>query len=325
MKTRKIAGRGVGMAAAVLLAVSLCAPESRAGFGVPEMMRFLEEHGLTVSSNGAVDGAILGLLQSVDPAGRICSPEEYRRMQEDGRGSETAVSSAGAVADFESWPEGVSYLKIRGLTVGGGKEILGHLRALAGSSGVILDFRGTDGADLESLVALASPFHEAGVPLFRVESLSGDVLETRSAAAETPLSFPLMALVDRDTRCAAEALAALWSGREGMMLLEETTRGDTRIRELLPLPDGRYVCVATKRIVPCSGAGEAKGIRPDVEVVVSNGGPTPLIHVPGAGRPLSDKSREDRDLMMRVDGDPALRRCTDILLALRALQDHGRR
>lgn len=289
------------------------------------MMRFLEERGLVVSSNGAVDGAILGLLQSVDPSGRICTEEEARKIQSDWNGNGMAASNTGVVADFEAWPEGVSYLRIKGLTAGGGKEILGHLRALSGGSGVILDLRGTDGADLDSVVALSSPFYEAGVPLFRVESLSGAALETRVAVEEAPLGCPLMALVDRDTRCAAELLAAVWSGRDGVMLVGQSTRGDTRLRELLPLPDGRYVCVATKQVVPCSATGESGGVRPDVEVDVVNGGPTPLVHVPGAGRPLSEKSREDRDLMMRVDGDPALRRCTDILLALRALQDHGRR
>lgn len=331
MKTRRTwrtpegSGRRSSLMVLALCAAWSCAPCARAAFGIPEMMRLMEERGLIVSSNSAADGALLGLIRSVDPSGRICQPDEARMCQSEWSGESGAASSNGVVSDFEAWPEGVSYLKITGLTAGGGKEILGHLRSLAGGSGVILDLRGSAGADLESVVALASPFYQAGVPLFRVESLSGAVLETRVAASEEPLACPLMALVDGETRCAPEILAALWSGREGVMLLGEPTRGDTRLRELLPLPDGRSVCLATRRLVPCSGADEFRGVRPDVEVIAGNGRATPLVHVPGHGRPLSEKSVQDRSLMMRVDGDPALRRGVDILLALRASQDHGQR
>lgn len=312
-------GRGASLLQAALLSGLLTVPCVCEAYGVPEMMRLMEERGLMISSNSASDGAILGLIRSVDPAGRICLPEEAGKLQ-----SEWSVES-GVVSDFEAWPEGVSYLKITGLTAGGGKEVLGHLRALAGGSGVIVDLRGSAGSDLESVVALASPFYQAGVPLFRVESLSGALLETRVAEADEPLACPLMALVDGETCCASEILAALWSGREGVMLLGEGTRGDTRLRELLSMPDGRSAYMATRRLVPCSSRDGFRGVRPDIEVGMGQGDGTPLVHVPGHGRPLSEKSVQDRSLMMRVDGDPVLRRGVDILLALRALQDHGQR
>ncbi len=307
-------------AASILLAGAVPGSDAVAGFGLDEMARFLEDRGVVVSSSNAVDGAVSGLLHAIDPEGRICTREEADLLLAEWNGSST---NAGAVADFESWPEGVSYLKIRGLVTGGGREIMGHLRALSGGAGVVLDFRGADGMDLESAVLLASPFHEAGASLFRVETAAGMALEERLAGEEAPYGCPVIALIDSDTRNAAELLVALWTGRPGVMLLGEPTRGDLRIREVLPLPDGRSLCLATRRVVLRGGAGT--GVRPDVLVEAGNGGATPLVYIPGSGRPLSEKSKQDRSLMMRVDGDPALRRGVDILLALQALQDHGKR
>ena len=200
---------------------------------------------------------------------------------------------------------------------------MGHLRTLSKRAGVIMDLRGTDGADLDAVVALASPFYCSGDVLFRVETRAGAPVETRVAGEGTALKTPLLVLIDHDTRCAAETLVALWNGKPGVMLIGESTRGDTGVRDLLPLPDGRFLYMATKRLVPVATAYGAKGVCPDVAVDTKGGSVTPLVHAPGHGRPLSAKSLEDRDLMMRVDSDPVLRRGTDILLALRAIDNHG--
>lgn len=312
----------------LMLAALVVAPCARAALSVEEMVRFLEDRGLPGVSTSAVEGAIAGLVRSVDPEARICTPEEAEviRAQWFGveQGGGTNREASGSVGMFESWPEGLSYLKIRGLYHGGGLEIMGHLRTLSEGAGVIMDLRGTDGTDLDAVVALASPFYCPGDALFRVENLAGAPLESHAAKEGSPVTTPLMVLIDHETRCAAETLAALWNGKPGVMLIGEPTRGDTGIRDLLPLPDGRFLYMATKRLVPADGTYGANGVQPDVSVDVQAGGGTPLVHNPGHGRPLSVKSVEDRDLMMRVDADPVLRRGTDILLALRAMNDHGR-
>jgi hypothetical protein len=325
----RAAGR-VKRAGGLALALSLLvvAPYAGAALSVGEMMQFLEDRGLPGASTLAAEGAITGLIRSIDSEARICTPEEAASIRAQWTGVDqsggTNGGGAGSVDTFEAWPEGLAYLKIRGLYRGGGVEIMGHLRTLSEGSGVIMDLRGTDGADLDAVVALASPFYCAGDVLFRVENRAGVPLETHVAGEVASLKTPLMVLIDHDTRCAAETLVALWNGKPGVMLIGESTRGDTGVRDLLPLPDGRFLYMATKKLVPVATAYGAKGVRPDVVVDARVGGVTPLVPVPGHGRPLSAKSVEDRDLMMRVDSDPALRRGTDILLALRAMNDHGR-
>jgi hypothetical protein len=324
-ETRHSGKRGGGLFCVLMMAAMVSATGAEATVSIPEMMQFLEEQGLPAGTTSAVEGAIIGMVRAMDPGARICTPEEATAIRAQWTGLDEGSASGGgtsrSVAVFESWPEGLSYLKIKGLNVNGGQEIMAHLRTLAEGAGVIMDLRGTDGNDLDTVVALASPFYGPAEALFRIENRTGALIELRTATEQDPLRTPLMVLIDRDTRGAAETLVSLWSGKTRIMLIGEPTRGDSCIRELLPLPDGRFLYVATKRIVPVrAGIPEAKGVQPDVAVEARGGSPTPLVHVPGYGRPLSAKSTEDRDLMMRVDGDPVLRRGTDILLALRALK-----
>lgn len=309
------------------LSLLVSASYARAALSIGEMIQFLEDRGLPGVSTTAVESAITGLIRSIDSEARICTPEEAASIRTEwtgvGQSGATNGGWSGSVDMFEFWPEGLAYLKIKGLYRGGGVEIMGHLRTLSKGAGVIMDLRGTDGADLDAVVALASPFYCSGDVLFRVETRAGAPVETRVAGEGTALKTPLLVLIDHDTRCAAETLVALWNGKPGVMLIGESTRGDTGVRDLLPLPDGRFLYMATKRLVPVATAYGAKGVCPDVAVDTKGGSVTPLVHAPGHGRPLSAKSLEDRDLMMRVDSDPVLRRGTDILLALRAIDNHG--
>jgi C-terminal processing protease CtpA/Prc len=199
-----------------------------AALSVPEMMNFLEEKGLSGGATSAVEGAIGGMVRSIDPEARICTAEEAALIREQwtGAGQAGVTNQVGSVAMFESWPESLAYLKIKGLFRNGGQELLAHLRTLTDGAGVIVDLRGTDGNDMEAVVELASPYYEPSEELFRIENRAGEVLETRRSGEGAPVRAPVMVLIDRDTRCAAETLAALWSGKPGIMLIGEPTRGD---------------------------------------------------------------------------------------------------
>ena len=300
----------------------------RATDGLDRLSTFLEERGVLIDRTQALRGATEGLLKAVDPGARFCSSEEAAALREQWEGHPGASDGVmtQTVEAVELWPEDIAYLKLRGLYKGSGEEVLAHLRALAGRPGVILDLRGTDGADLQAAVCLASPFYCAGEALLALEDNHGVALVTNTAVEAQSVRSPLMVLTDRDTRCAAETLAALWHGRPGVMLIGSATRGDDRIRDILTLPDGRLLYVATRRVVPFQGEGyEGKGVQPDVVVAASNGGDAWVDESPSNGKPLSAKSVMDGDLMRRVDGDVVLRRATDILLGLRAINGYGER
>lgn len=300
--------------------------------GLDPLASFLETNGVLVDRALAFQGATEGFLKALDPGARFCSAEEAAALRADGMGmSGAATGTVAAVSllptldSVELWPEDLAYLKVRGLRQGSGAELLAHLKGLSSTSGVIVDLRGADGFDLGSVVELASVCHEPGDALFTLQDTRGVPVATLSAGEQAPLKTVILVLTDRDTRGAAETLAALWRGCPGIMLIGTATRGDSRVRDILTLPDGRLLVMFSRRVVPVTAADyEKKGVAPDVTVAATAGGAAGE-DVKLSAKPLSEKSTRDRELMLRVVGDDVLRRATDILLGLRALNGYGYR
>lgn len=288
-----------------------------ASVGLDDVLSCLETNGILVDRQQAVRGGIEGILKSIDPGAFI------------GPGETTAAGVTGtvAVAAVEVWPEDIAYLKINGLVRGSGREILDHLKAWEGKAGVILDFRGAGGEDLDAVSQLGGLGRSAGDPLFVVTDNQDRPVSTNAVGGGMAFKSPLMVLINGQTRLAAEALAASWQGRPGIMLIGAGTAGESRFREVLTLPGGQLITLATRKLIPLQvPCYEGRGILPDV-AVASDGdaGLTVLSSTNAPARPLSLKSQKDLELMRRVEGDAVLRRATDILLGLRTLSGYGQR
>jgi len=237
----------------------------------------------------------------------------------------------------ETWPQGIGYLKVNGLYTNSGAVIVEQLNAWRGTNcfGAILDIRGADGMDLESVVEIGSLFARAGDTLFILRDGRNTAVAAYQAKAGQPLDKPVMLLIDHDTAGAAEILAGLLSTCKGAMLIGTPTRGDDRVRDIIPLSNGRVLYIATRRIELSKGpAYYQKGVIPHVRVAPTN---TPAVS-PGrsaSAEPgqenefidedpdifsgISEQERHDRALIKRIDGDVILRRAVDILLGLKAL------
>ncbi|MFH1970606.1 MAG: S41 family peptidase [Verrucomicrobiota bacterium] len=237
----------------------------------------------------------------------------------------------------ETWPQGIGYLKVNGLYTNSGAVIVEQLNTWRGTNcfGAILDIRGADGMDLESVVAIGSLFAHAGDTLFILRDGHNTAVAAYQAKASQPMDKPVMVLIDQDTSGAAEVLAGLLSVCKGAMLIGTPTRGDDRVRNIIPLSNDRVLYIATQRIELSKGlAYYQKGVTPHVRVAPTN---TAAIS-PGRsasaepGREsefadeepdifsgISEQERQDRALIKRVDGDVILRRAVDILLGLKAL------
>jgi len=100
-----------------------------------------------------------------------------------------------------------------------------------------------------------------------------------------------MVLIDRGTRGSAEVLAACCRGVPGVMLIGTPTRGESQLRELLPLPDASFLYVATRRVV-LSGrpAYDKVGVVPDISVVAFDPGRSASGDSPIRGRTASEKT-----------------------------------
>ncbi|MDP2991669.1 MAG: S41 family peptidase, partial [Kiritimatiellota bacterium] len=190
--------------------------------------------------------------------------------------------------------------------------------------GVILDIRGANGMDLASVVEIGSLFAHAGDTLFILRDGHNTAVAAYQAKAGQPMDKPVMVLIDQDTSGAAEVLAGLLSVCKGAMLIGTPTRGDDRVRNVIPLANDHVLYIATQRIELGKGpAYYQKGVLPHVHVAQTNE-PAGRASEFAAEEPdifagISEQERQDRALIKRVDGDVILRRAVDILLGLKAL------
>ncbi|MFC1461854.1 S41 family peptidase, partial [Verrucomicrobiota bacterium] len=228
---------------------------------------------------------------------------------------------------MEEWPQQIGYVKVNGLFEGSGEQIAEQLEIWAGKKyfGMILDIRDANGVDLESVVGIASLFTKAGKNLFSVRDGHNNVVTNYQARQGKQLAIPLMVLINRGTSCSAETLAAVVQHCAGVMLIGTSTSGDNRIREAIPLADGRILRIATKHIDLRKGPSYCnEGVIPDVFVLepammVQDIEPVERKDNYGVFSGLSEQEQDTRALTKRVSKDSILRRATDILLGIKAL------
>lgn len=234
------------------------------------------------------------------------------------------------VAQQEIFPRRIGYVRLHGLYAGSGPAVLDALQKAMGgkpSGGGILDLRGAGGQDEEAVAAVAALFTGPNVPLYAfADRGGGDEAVHLSGPAEGPgPAVPVMVLIDRETRGAAELLAAVlaWHARRTMSIGEET-EGDPLVRRPLALPDGRHALLAHRVL----RVGEARydgtaGVKPYLAIKATSEAAESAYEpetLERNGTKVLDAEKEDRALRQRVNGDPFLQRAVDILRGLQALR-----
>jgi len=300
-----------------LAALVLVAAASRAAAVTgDDVCRMFREKSIPFDSNTVQRAAVNAMLMEVDPRALLLSPADA-----------ASQDSGQTVVAAEKWPEGIAYMKLGGLYDGGASNVGDRLVEWTAQDleGLIMDVRGAAGTSLETVDQVCGMFVPADTPLYEVSDASSRVLELHSAPSSpiTPRRPPLMLITDGTTRDASEVLCAALKGRPGVMLVGAPTLGDTGLREVIPLSSNLLVYVATRRVRPIGADDFAgRGVLPDVELsqVKANGAAAVRPENGGVIKPLSAKARKDRNLMLRVAGDPPLMRAVDILLGLKALR-----
>lgn len=236
-----------------------------------------------------------------------------------------------SLADVESLPAGMGYVRAAGIHPGAGAEIASTLEQWQadGKFGAILDLRGAGGlAEAEAATVAASFAGKGSGMQYEFSKRDGsEVLGVGPAASgEAPrIRIPLMVLVDKETTGAAELLAAvLGGGAKGAMIIGRETSGDPLIREPVKLSTGRYALLATRQLKTADGTtySGTGGVVPDVAITDAALDETvyePEEPVLRKGKTLSEEEKEDRALRDRTRNDTYLRRATDVLLGLKAL------
>ncbi len=224
----------------------------------------------------------------------------------------------------EEWPMQLAYMQINGIYDGSGAYAVRQLQSWATQdfAGVILDLRGAGGADLPSVAEIGSLLAAKGQPLFRVLDGRGREAAVHSAKHAEILPLPVMALIDADTRGAAAWLAAVLRNCRGAMLIGAPCPQDLALRTPVPLPDGRVLFIATRKIELLPAAAIQPMLAPDVQIPAGANLPAPPAGEKSEDdifTEITDQERQERALAARIGRDAALRRAADILLGLKAL------
>ena len=225
----------------------------------------------------------------------------------------------------EELPSGIGYLKLNGIYKHAGQDVVSVLRGWDESEqfGTILDLRGTKGADLDSVVAIASLYASPGTPLFSYHNRTEQELIAYETISGPMLNKPTMVLIDQDTSGAPEVLAAVLKGSvKGTLLIGKPTRGDPLVREVIELTGHDLaIYIATKTLKTQDGllyAGQ-RGVAPHITVGDEKTSEAYEPAFPDTDLSLLEEEIEDKKLRERVRGDIVLRRATDLLLGLKAL------
>lgn len=278
---------------------------------VSGVLRLLAGRGITIETNAAIEA----LARLADPRAEVRVDSQPNRVE-----SET-------IGRFELWAENIRYLKLRHV----GADTADKVRAILTCAsptprgGLLLDLRGADGLGYDAVGALNGCLLEGTNELFAVQDFQGQTLRQHCAQGSLGRDprEPLVILVDGRTQDAAELLAATLRGRKGVLLAGSRTRGDAAVRELVRLDEGRQLWIATGRVVmPGGGTYDRTGVSPDIEVAPAAASAASTNAAAEFEPPLrkeSEKIKRDRKLMQSVAGDPCLRRATEVLLALIAL------
>jgi carboxyl-terminal processing protease len=137
---------------------------------------------------------------------------------------------------------------------------------LADNSGapLLVDLRGVVSLTPESAVRIAGLFFPGG-PVLRLATRSGRE-ESLGAAPGKPIALPrqVFVLVDGSTAGVGEALAAVLKEKAGAVLCGRTTYALGALPEVVPLPHGGSVLLATRELQTAGGVSwSEKGLTPD--------------------------------------------------------------
>ncbi len=289
--------------------------------GVSDAISTLQAKGVAIDTNKARRAAIQAVLSSFDPQARVLSTEEA--VENGNVGNSAVLKSIGAV---EKWPVKVSYVKFRSLYPAQGPEAAAELRSSTngGMIGMIIDLRGVGGRGFDSVQSLAGVFVGEDRDIFRVLDLRGSELARYKSGAGPRIGIPVVVLVDTGTCDAAELLAAVARGGEEVLLVGQSTRGDTFVREKVVLGGGDVIYAGTRTVEASIGEKYwPGGLKPDVSVPVTHDAAPVKATNAVASVPVVVEARDEAaqmdELVKRTKGDAVLQRAADILMGLRTL------
>lgn len=200
--------------------------------------------------------AVEGLVRQLAPQVRLIEDQA------------TASASAPLLTQTNLYESTYGYVRIS--NVGNGlasqlRELVNALQKTNQLKGLILDLRFGQGQDYPEAARTADLFLTNAVTLLQWQGRP--ILSTPKSDA---VRFPVMVLVNKETRGAAEVLASILREADVALLIGTTTAGQAAAYKVFTLSNGQKIEIAASPIM----VGEnqkltREGLRPDIRVSVS--------------------------------------------------------
>lgn len=214
------------------------------------------------------DATVAGLLKALGPGAQLLSAEEAKARPAETLSRHTP--SGQRLARAEIIDPKIGYLRLADVEEGALSEVDAELAKFvaARATGYILDLRFADGTNYAAAAALAGRFLRDEREVFSLQSAGQAPMAFRCPARGTANlgDAPLMILINKKTRGAAEALAGALRAQDRGILIGTATDGGALAWRDLPLSDGRVLRVATAKIALPKGEIFPNGLQPDVAV-----------------------------------------------------------
>lgn len=132
--------------------------------------------------------------------------------------------------------------------------------------GVVLDLRNNPGGVLNSAVAMADGFLDAGL-IVSTRGRTEEQLEYTAKPGQWLNGVPIVVLVNRSSASASEVLAGALQDNGRALIVGEKTFGKGSVQSVLNLRNGSGIRLTTSRYYTPNGRSiQADGIHPDVEI-----------------------------------------------------------
>jgi hypothetical protein len=188
-------------------------------------------------------------------------------------GVQPTPSSSDSIPTSVVIDQSIVCAKLPGSMQGGYDSVSEALRAARAEhriTGLLLDLRNADGPPLEELARFAGLFLNDGVVLQWRERRTKQLHSLgvrRTVRAET---FPVVVLINQDTKSGAEAFAAGLRSRGRALLIGGRTQGVGIVQEMLELPSGSRLAFPVGDLIELGlGPIQGRGVVPDIETASS--------------------------------------------------------
>lgn len=242
-------GRWIGLLWAAGTVVSA---RAEAPIKFEEIFSLVKSNVVGVSEADLSKAAAMGLIEKLQGKVELIEP------------GTTAPVSADLIARTNIYDNFFAYIRVEKVASGLGQKISDFVKSAKNPKGVVLDLRFAKGDDYIAAVDAANAFLKGEADVLKVGE---EVRKTK--ARDEAIELPVTILINRQTRGAAEALAAMLQEQKVGLVIGGRTAGQALVFDDFPLSGGQHLKIARTRVALAGGKEiGSDGVAPDIALDV---------------------------------------------------------